>query len=376
MPSPLVQATVDALVKRIESQDLTPDRPLPSERQLALDHGVSRVVIRAAVLELAAQGRIICKPRCRPVVAGLRSTTSIRGKTKNVALWLWPNSNHFSASLILRGIQRVLATPSYRVIISHPFDPSWEDAMKAETRFLMELGEDPDTVGAIVWYLGHERNLPALRTVREAGIQLVFVDRRPPMGFEADYVGTDNQHSALEAVRHLIGLGHRSIACLLNMDPASSVLERLSGYKQALHRSDIPIREELIVGVQLQTSEDDLDDAATATIERLMANPNPPTAIFAINDDIALHAMIALKRLGLCVPEDVSIMGFDDLLRSIPGVERVSTAHQRFDRVGECAAELLVERLEGTAPRSFRHVMLEAPLRLYGSTASPNSKTK
>lgn len=361
------------MVKRIESRDLEPDRPLPSERQLSIDHGVSRVVIRAAITELSMQGRLIVKPRCRPVVAGLRSSNSIRGKTKNVALWLWPSSNDFLASLILRGIQRVLSSPMYRLFISHPYDPSWEDAMNAEARFLTELSEDPDTVGAIVWYLGHERNMPALRAVREAGIQLVFVDRRPPMGFEADYVGTDNQHSALEAVRHLIGLGHRKIACLLNMDPASSVLERLSGYKQALQRANIPIRDELIVGVKLQTSEEDIDDATTLTVANLMSTPDPPTAIFAINDDIALHTMIALKRLGLCVPEDVSIMGFDDLLRSIPGVQRVSTAHQKFERVGECAAELLVERLDGSAPRSFRHVMIEAPLRLYGSTAPPHS---
>jgi len=106
-------------------------------------------------------------------------------------------------------------------------------------------------------------------------------------------------------------------------------------------------------------------------IASLMRLDQPPTAIFAVNDTLALHAMDALSRLNVRVPEQVSVFGFDGLLRWVPGGGTLSTVYQNFSRIGEIAAELLFERIQKGDSNTHRHVLLEAPLAIAGSTAPP-----
>lgn len=362
--SPLAAGIAGTLAARIHQGDFPSGRALPSERSLAQEFGASRLVIRASLGELERRGLLTRQLRCRPVVsarpvpAGVTETAQ-----RTVAIWLWPHAADFGASLILKGIQSVQADPNLRLTIASAVGTDWTGIIASEARFLNQIAADPQIVGGIVWYLGTDQNRPAIENVQAAGKQLVFVDRLPPTGSQFDYVGTDNKNAAEDAVKHLVELGHRNIACISNRDPASSVKERIEGYRSALYSAGIAFRADYLVPVQR-----DDESGVTAAVDRLLSLPEPPTAIFGINDVIALQVHEELVQRGYTIPSQISVMGFDGLLRWVPGGGHLATAKQNFERIGQLAMEILIENLEQGANARCRHMLLEAPLALQGST--------
>lgn len=364
--SPMALVALSSLISKIERKELPAGRPLPSERELVDEFGVSRIVIRQALRELVERGYIHQKHRCRPIVAippksSMSASSSI--EPKYIATWLWPNSGEFAASKILQGIQSVVSGSNLRLCVDHAVGQDWESRFESEDRFLRSMASDPHVAGAIVWYIGRDRNLPALQAVRDAGLPLVLVDRTAPAGFDTDYVGSDNQRAACQIVRHLIGLGHTRIAILTNVDTVSTVIAREAGYRQALSESGIHICPEM-----MSRLDRDEDAAMDVAVESLLGLSNPPTAIFAVNDLMALQAYDFLNRRGVQIPRQLSVAGFDGLLRWVPGGGHLTSACQDFERIGQVAAELIIDRLENGDRRTCRHVLLDAPLMDRGSS--------
>jgi LacI family transcriptional regulator len=348
----------------IRSQALPEGKGLPSERKLSLDLSVSRGVVRAALRELSEMGLIESKPRCRPVV---RSTHNIRPTgRRHIGIWLWPNTGDYAAACILKGIQSSELAKDIRLVIGHAAGGDWDSRLASEARFLRTMTEDPEGAGVIVWYLGGDHNLPALQAVRTAGIPMVFIDRLPPAGFSSDYVGTNNETAAFLAVQNLTNQGHRRVGLISNVDPASSVAERETGYQRALNAAGIPFDPDLI-----QRDVVDEPSGVEAALDHLLFLSNPPTGIFCINDQLALQAYEALARREVKVPEQISIIGFDGLLRWVPGGGYLTTVEQDFYRMGRLAAELVIERMTSGRPEAYKHLLLDAPLADHGSTASP-----
>jgi LacI family transcriptional regulator len=209
-------------------------------------------------------------------------------------LWLWPSATFPGASAILRGIYKTLDANRYRLIVESPVETDWRAVVHSEAQFLERVTRDRDVAGVILWYLGGEANLPALHSVRAAGIPLVFLDRRPPEGFPADYVGVDNRHAAMQLVQHLISKGHRHIAHITNVDNASTVYERLQGYRDALLEAGIPFRPELVL-TDTGRPEAGFQDVHEELATRLLELPSPPTAVFCVHDVLALRLIDALR---------------------------------------------------------------------------------
>jgi LacI family transcriptional regulator len=248
---------------------------------------------------------------------------------------------------------------------------TWDEVLESEARFLRGLAVDDQIDGAILWYLGGERNLPALLEAQHHGVRFVFVDRKPPEGIEADFVGTENVTAARAVAAHLLDLGHRRIAFVSNIDPASSVVEREEGYRRAFEDAGRVPDSDLRL-VYDQTDDETEKVAARRTAEAILAMSPRPTAVFAVNDIIGFGLFEAFRDLGLHVPEDISIVGFDGLLRWVPGGGHISTAVQNFTRIGELAAEILFNRIRTPGTVTYRHVLLDAPLSLRGSTSAPS----
>ncbi len=365
--SPLVVGVVEELARRIHLGDLRAGRSLPSERHLADEFGVSRMVVRSALQELTRRGLIVVKSRCRPIVSAeaLRSNGSTTGH-RYLAIWLWPDAQDLGASMILKGIQRVSTAPDLKLIVAGTLGTDWELILESESRFFPSIAEDPTIAGAVVWYLGGERNLPALRAVRASGKPLIFVDRQPPGEIEGDFVGTDNENAADDLVQSLVALGHRNIACVTNCDPVSSVKGRLAGYRRALAAANIPFRKEYVQQV-LNDESQGVNNALSALLDLR----EPPTAIFGVNDHTALHILESLSNRGISVPLEMSVVGFDGLLRWVPGGGGLTTARQNFERIGQIAAELCIERIEAEQRGPYRHLLLEAPLMNSSSIGAP-----
>lgn len=366
--SPSVVVIANTLRERMLLGEYRENSWLPTERELAEEFGVSRTIVRRAIEELERQGLVVRSPRCRPVVRRNSPSSSLSERRRlTLGLWLWPSATFPGASATLRGIYKTLDANRYRLVIESPVDTEWRQVVRSEVQFLERITHDRDVAGAILWYLGGEANLPALQNARAAGIPLVFLDRRPPEGFPADYVGVDNRYAAAQVVHHLISRGHRHIAHITNVDNASTVHERLQGYRDALQEAGIPFRPELVL-TETGSPEAGYQSVYEALATQLLQLPGPPTAVFCVNDMLALRLVDALRDRGVRVPEEVAVAGFDGLERWLPGTPFLTTANQPFERIGEWATRLLLQRIEEGDKGVYQQVILEAPLSIHAST--------
>ncbi len=151
-------------------------------------------------------------------------------------------------------------------------------------------------------------------------------------------ISTTNWQGAYDATRYLISLGHRRIAHILGLETRLSSTERLEGYHAALRDADISIDPDLVQPGFFRT-----DKGYDAT-RQLLALANPPTAIFASNDASALGAMKAAEELGIRVPTDLSVVGFDGQEKA--EIANLTTVHVPIGLVGRLAARALIDRLK------------------------------
>ena len=360
------------LSRRIKSGQFVLGQRLPSERELADEYGVSRSTIQGAFASLATRGIIVHKPHCRPVVTGL--TFPSKGKVvvaKNrIAVWIQPDLQDLGAAMILQGIRTATESSGFPLLIGFPQTHRTEEEHRSEVQFLKSLVEHPDVAGAIVW----ETCAPAFPTVfpalHDVGIPVVFVNREPPEQIEADVVSTNNRRGALKAVSHLLRLGHRHIAMIRNDEPASSVRDRIEGYRDALRGAETAIRPEFLVELEIEALASDPKTLVESLRSLLTLTPSP-TALFCVNDGIALSVQDALHQFGLRAPNDISLVGFDWILRSLPNGGDLTTVAQPFEAIGRIAAERLLERINNNLPEPPRHILLEAPLVVKSTTGPP-----
>lgn len=154
-------------------------------------------------------------------------------------------------------------------------------------------------------------------------------------------VSTDNLGGAQQAVEHLVQLGHRRIAYVSNRHVYPTDLHRRSGYKAVLRRHDIPIEDALI------TEGDGTLEGGARAMQRLLALPLPPTAVFCYNDVTAMGVMHSINAVGKSVPRDCSVIGFDDLDLAAYYCPPLTTVHQPCYRLGQRAMRMLLQLIEG-----------------------------
>lgn len=173
-----------------------------------------------------------------------------------------------------------------------------------------------------------------------AGLPVVAVDR-PAQGVAVDTVLVDNAAGARAATDYLIARGHRRIACLTDRSTIWTAVERRRGHAEALHHAGIPLDDRLVVpGVAT-------DDEAADVVTRLLALDDPPSALFTARNDLTVGAIRALQRQGL--QRDIAVVGFDDFPLSDLIAPTVTVVAQDLRALGAAAADLLFERMHGTA---------------------------
>jgi|SRR3990170_7506008 len=203
-----------------------------------------------------------------------------------------------------------------------------------------------------------------VRALQARRIPLVVVDRDVP-GVQADMVLTDNERGGWLATRHLLDLNHRRIGCITGPSEVTPSAERCAGYRRALREADIPFDEQLAVRGDFRY------ESGYQATRWLLALPDPPTAIFANNDMMAIGAIRAAAEHGLHIPTQLSIVGFDDVELASYVVPPLTTVSQPKYQMGATAAKLLVERIHDyDAPT--RRVLLRTELAVRDSTAPPH----
>jgi LacI family transcriptional regulator len=177
-------------------------------------------------------------------------------------------------------------------------------------------------------------------------------------------VGVDNFRGGYRATEHLVNLGHRRIGMVAGRFSISDrSFHRWHGYKQCLKNSAIPYDKRLLAQTDYSLA------GGRDAVKKLLSLEDPPTAFFCSNDFLALGAMKGARELGLQVPRDLSIVGFDDIRIASYVIPELTTIRQPAYDIGKLGAELLFQRIEGK--KKPVHKMLDLSLIVRESTASP-----
>lgn len=351
-----------ALLGRIEGGEYRPGEWLPTERALAAEFRADRSTIRAALSSLAQKDLIVREPGRRSCVSARPDREPLPRTSLQTLAVLSPQTPHYPASpAIQRGALRALRqteAPYHLIVLDNSADTRAE-TYKRE-RQALEIIRNEGIRGVITWYQGGAETLPDVRRLQESGTPLVLVDRCDA-GFDCDFVGIDNVQAAQEAVTFLLDLGHRRIGHLTMDDPTSTVSDREQGYSEALASWGLRPSPERVFRMSHQGS---LHPPVTEAVDHFLSLAVPPTAVFVMNDILA-HAFLAeLQARSVRVPEQMSVMGFDDIDCYAPRPSPLTTVHQPFEQMGQKAMELLLKRLAAPPgpPTVFRHILL--PTRL------------
>ena len=247
-------------------------------------------------------------------------------------------------------------------------------AMQHEFKvFLCNSDRNPEKEKMYIALLAMERisgaiilpyHADSLQPLIKLNIPFVFVNQTLP-GLKTDAVVLDNFSGAYQATKHLIDLGHTRIG-LVNA-PLNRPVEkqRLIGYQKALLDSGIDVDENIIVSGEFSA------EKAELATDQLLEMPNPPTAIFSLNNNLTLGALRSIYHHGLKIPQDVSVVGFDDMPWLSFFTPPITVVQQPIYQIGECAARLLISRIEKDRERQPETVVLSPTLIIRKSTAPP-----
>jgi LacI family transcriptional regulator len=201
-----------------------------------------------------------------------------------------------------------------------------------------------------------------LQRLKQSGFRFVVADDAYRLSGDFPIVTSANMAGAIEATEHLLGLGHRRIGLIKGIPNFVATEERASGYRAALTEARIPLDPRLEVSGEFDTIQ---GRVAAATLLDL---PDPPTAIFACNDDMAVAVLQDARARGLRVPEDLSVVGFDDSTIARIAVPAITTVRQPLEEIGRMAATLLTRMIDGQKVDPIR-LELGARLIVRDSTA-------
>lgn len=323
-----------------------------------------RDVARAAGVSVATVSKVIngrdgiadaTSARVLGVVAelGYESSliaTSMRRRRTNVIGVLVAEFEPFALQL-LRGVSTALQGTDYD-ILAYAGSVSAGDHSGWERRSLSRLGGTLID-GAII--------VTPTVALPETSVATVAIDPHAgPTGPAT--VDTDNLGGARAVTEHLIALGHRRIAHIRGRIDLESARQREQGYRQALEAAGIPFDPALVVDGAYRAS------TSTPAATALLDLTDPPTAVFAANDLSAIEAIRVARSHGLRVPQDLSVVGFDDIPEAVAA--DLTTVRQPLHEMGAAAVRILLEMLDGSKPQ---HVRMPAEIVLRGSTAAPEA---
>jgi LacI family transcriptional regulator len=274
--------------------------------------------------------RIESAVRSLEYAPSLVAQTLVTKTSRTLGVLLADISNPFFASLT-RTIEDAAQSLGYAVIVCNSeSDPDKEmNYIQLLTRKYIDG----------ILFLSNSKDGAGIRNALTAQIPLVIVDE-DLNGVDLHGVFVDNTQGAYEGVSHLIALGHRRIAHIAGL-PVYTTPLRLEGYKRALEAHGISFERSLIRFSNFQA------EGGREAAAALLANADRPTAVFAGNDLMALGVIQAVWEAGLRVPEDVAVVGFDDIPLAASLVPPLTTVAQPISDIGSAAVRMLVALIEG-----------------------------
>ncbi|MAS33889.1 MAG: hypothetical protein CL610_07775 [Anaerolineaceae bacterium] len=359
---PLHLQLLDELRHQIKNDLLKPHDRLPGEWELVETLNISRATIQRAwqaaqdeglIYRVTGKGTFVAEPP----VATERETIG----------FFIPEYRGTFAVHMLNGAERVMRQHGYRVHFA-----STDRNLDEENRLLRQLQNDG--ASGCIMVPSHSGLNGRLLGSPDLKLPIVLMDR-PINGIVLPCVSSNNYDGGLQAVTHLTGLGHRDILFLArpHLD-LWSVSERYRAYQDTMNSMQIEARPPFLMGSNRELSSYEAylhpDDSDIQPLIDLLKSSDRPTAIFAVNDWIALKAQRAIALAGLRNPQDISLIGFDDLDIAQYQTPPLTTIAQNAALIGAEAARRLITLIQGEQVDS---ILTLVPTRLVvrGSTAPP-----
>ena len=316
-------------------------KQLPSIHAVAARSGVSIATV-SRVLNNSKPVNGDTRLRVEEAVAALGYRTNSAGRNlakaqSHLLMVLVPDfANPFYAQIV-QGAESITRAAGYKLLLT--------DAATSDAARQTALDAIYNRLVDGVINLAHLDNDPALHAALRDVPWVNCSEFVPESGLP--YVSIDHRQAAIDAVQYLLNRGHRRIALISADENFRWAQLRHEGYEQALERAGIA-PDTLLVRTAVS-----LDyEAGAQAVGGLLALLEPPTAVFAVSDTLAIGAIKALRRAGRRVPDDMAVLGFDDLPLSAVFEPALTTVSQPMRELGARAAEILLARLAGEQPAS------------------------
>jgi DNA-binding LacI/PurR family transcriptional regulator len=256
----------------------------------------------------------------------------LQKKTNTIGV-IVPEITSYFFSSIINGIQDFVNSLGVNMIIGQS-NESYE-----EEKRIVQTFSSINVDGFLISPSSENKRIDHLEMLVEGNIPLVFFDR-DCIGIEADKVFVDEYKGAMQAVEYLVHTGCRRIAHIGGPQTLSTARHRLRAYKDTLQKHGLAIRDDYLVEANGFAPEHGIEPC-----KRLLSLPEPPDAIFTINDGVAIGAMYVIKEAGIQIPREISVIGFDDDPHSSYFKPSLSTVWQPTYEMGMLAARILMKRI-------------------------------
>ena len=284
---------------------------------------------------------------------------SLKSNTTKTIGMLIPNCSNPYFAEIVRSVEDHCFGAGYALILCNTDDDPHRQA--AYLQVISEKRID----GTIIISTGEDADL--LRLLKGLTIPTVLLDREI-REVNCDLVETAHLQGALMATEHLIALGHRRIACLAGPANLNSSVQRIEGWRTALAQSGLAAE-----ASDLLWQSDFSSQGGFTTMQSILRSPQVPTAVFVCNDLMCIGALSAAHQASVRVPQDMSLIGFDDIELARFASPALSTIAQPKHLIGVTAVDMVLERIQGGRLQA-RQVILQPELIIRNSTANVNQK--
>ena len=318
---------------------------MSSEKEVTIYDLARKLNISIATVSRALQDDPVVSKKTKKKIAdlaqemGYRSNNfarNLRTKRTNTIGVIIPRINSYFMSAVIAGMENVATSEGYNLIISQSSESVEKEITNAATFFNNRVD------GLLVSLAYDTDSLVHFEPFVKKKIPLIFFDRT------ADHKGSacvliNNLKAAYEATTHLISQGRRNIIHITASQKRNVYVDRLQGYKQALADQRIPFREDyIIVG--------NLSQEAGADAAARIRQMNPlPDAVFVANDNCAVGCMVALKQMGIRIPEEIAFVGFNNDPVSTVVEPNLTTINYPGYEMGQVAARNLIDHLNGSS---------------------------
>jgi DNA-binding LacI/PurR family transcriptional regulator len=325
---------------------------------------VSRVINKKGYVSLGTRDKVKRAIRALDYHPNVLARSFVTGESRMIALIIPDITNQFYAT-VARGVQDAAKDKGYHLLLCNT-DGNQEEELEymgmARERRIDGLAITPPETSE------NKKSDRYLQQLRGESFPIVMIGQRMDSP-EIDIIKTDNQGGAHQAITYLIGQGHRRIAFIGGPLFQGGGPDRLRGYRQALKDHGLEADENLILEGNPQ------EDDGYRLARQLLAMPERPTAIFALNDMMAIGTLRASHEAGVKVPEELSVIGYDDIPLASLVVPRLSTVAQPKYELGKMAGDLLIDRIRKKGPEGWQSITLNTKLVIRDSTGQARQES-